>query len=140
MRKDFENDISLNCKTNSKGFWEFASSRLKVKTRVGDLQTTEGEFCNDSEEKANMLNDFCSVYTTEDTVYVPAMTPKCNNVCNTIHVPEDDIHEKLKELNPSKSVWPDELHPRVLKRIKCHYNRANFCNMSFFHTDYETAR
>ena len=62
-----------------------------------------------------MLDEFfCSLYTIESTVNVPMMTSKCDTGCNIILVSEDDIHKNLKELNPSKSAGPDEIHPRIL--------------------------
>ena len=38
--KDFEKDISENCKVNPKAFWRYALNKLKVKTEVGDLTKT----------------------------------------------------------------------------------------------------
>ena len=90
------------------------------------MQAHDGKLCNDSEEKANILNEFfCSVYTIEDTVNVPMMILKCDTDCNIILVSEHNTHKKLKELNPNKSD-PDKIHPRMLKESNVIINKPVF--------------
>lgn len=60
-----------------KVFWKYASSNLKVKTGVADLLNNDGDLSGDRKEKVNILSDiFCSVFTIENTMNIPEMTPK----------------------------------------------------------------
>lgn len=99
---------------------------MKVKKGVGDLQSTDGDICSDSEKKANQQNVFCSVYTTEDMFNIPIATPKCNNVCKTVPITEDIIYKTSKELNPYKPAGPDKIHPRVLKETSATITKPVF--------------
>jgi hypothetical protein len=48
----FENKIAREVKTNPKAFWKYASSRLKTRTRIDDLESDDGTRATTNREKA----------------------------------------------------------------------------------------
>ena len=72
------------------------------------------------EEIATVLNShFVNVFTIEDTENLPEFTvTKTFEPLNNINVTEENISKILKEINPAKSMGPDNIHPRVLKECR----------------------
>ncbi len=116
-KRDFERKLAADIKKNPKCFWKYVRSKTNVKTGVHDLEKEDGSFAHTDEEKAGLLNKFfASVFTREDTTDVPDPDMKADGrILDDIQISEDDVADKLKNLNPSKSPGPDGIHPRVLK-------------------------
>ena len=72
---NFESHLVTNLRTSAKGFWRYAGTRLRTKTRVEDLKAEDGTMVREDNDKANLLNHFFqSVFTVEDPV-LPAAPP-----------------------------------------------------------------
>ena len=68
---DVEHDLARNIKYNPKAFWRYSGTRLKAKSKLGDLLNSNGKLTCDDTEKANILNStFTSVFTRENTKYI----------------------------------------------------------------------
>ena len=71
---DLEHDLARNIKYNPKAFWKYSRTKLKAKSKLGDLLNSNGELTCDDTEKANILNStFTSVFTRENTKYIQTL-------------------------------------------------------------------
>ena len=111
---DFEHDLSRNIKYNPKALWKYSGTKLKGKSKLGDLLNSNGELTCDATEKANILNStFTSVFTRQNTKYIPTL----DNVFNG--APLD-----LEDLSISQLMVENKLSK--LKKKKNHRDRMGF--------------
>jgi len=69
------------------------------------------------EDKADILQDqFCSVFTNEPAGSLPEF-PSRTDTDVAFDLTIDMIKKELKDLNPNKSLGPDEIHPVMLKKL-----------------------
>ena len=115
-KRDFEKKLAADIKLNPKCFWKYARSKTKVKAGIS-VEKEDGSFAQTDSEKADILNKFFSSgFTREDLTDIPESNPKnIEDTLEDIHFTDEDIIDKLKKLNPTKSPGPDGLRPRVLK-------------------------
>jgi len=79
MSRNFEHSLAKNLKQNPKEFCRYCKSKLKGKSRLGDLQTMDSRLANDDKEKAKLLNDyFTSVFTHEKLENIPNLESTSN--------------------------------------------------------------
>ena len=67
-----------------------------------------------------LINFFSSVLTVEDKTdipHIPSGERSGGKFVENLEIKEEQVKEKLKNLNPTKSPGPDKLFPRVLKEI-----------------------
>ena len=116
----FERNQHLNqaiedIQTNPKPFWNYIRSQRKDNQVMPPLKTPAGTTVDSNYERAEALNvHFQSHWSHEDTNSVPFLrnfTPGIGNIVVTTN----GIIKLLKDLKPSKSAGPDEIHPHVLK-------------------------
>ena len=90
---------------------------MKTKSGVADLHKEDGSTTTNDQEKAEVLNDFfVSVFTRENLDHIPEFSPgNVENTLNDIDIDSAMVYKKLKNLNPSKAMGPDGIHPRFLK-------------------------
>ena len=63
---NYETDLAAKIKTNYKLFWGCVRFKLKTKSMIGQLEAPDGSLTDDSQDKANLLNNyFVSVFQTE---------------------------------------------------------------------------
>ena len=106
-------------KSNPKAFYNYANSKLKTKSGIGNLEADKGKVTSDK-GKAQTLNDFfTSMFTREDTQDIPdlGINGEIKVPLQDLHVTSDDVRKKLEKLAPSKSPGPDQMHPRLLKEL-----------------------
>ena len=71
---------------------------------------------SDSRRKAEILNQqFCSVFTDEDTTNMPKLEGPPTTPMNNIEITQSGITKLLSELNVDKAPGPDELPNLLLK-------------------------
>ena len=106
-------------KRNPKAFFRYVNGKLKTRSKLSDLRSSDGAVVSDDEEKAAMYNAyFSSVYTSEDLSSIPDITSKLPSGIpglSVIEVKESTVFALLRKLLPDKSPGPDGIHPRVLK-------------------------
>ena len=62
-------------KQNSKAFWIYSHPRLKTRSGIDDLQDGNGVLKGDDEDKAEILNHYCSsIFTVENMMIIPKTT------------------------------------------------------------------
>ena len=60
-------------------------------------------------------NFFQSVFTQEDPLSIPILTPTVSCSLSEVSVSEEEVYEQLSLLNPNKAPGPDGIHPCLLK-------------------------
>ena len=122
-RKKFEKDLASQAKKNPKAIWNYIQSKSKVKEGIADLkiqpEDPNSPTTTDDKAKANILAEFfSSVFTVEPDGQMPVFESKqCLHEMPAVEITEEMIEKHLKELNPSKTPGPDNLHPRLLKEL-----------------------
>ncbi len=117
---NFEREIARNIKSDSKSFWNYVRSQSKTKSAIGDLESDNGTLTSSDLCKAELLNAFfVSVFTEEDTSYIPSINEKSfNEPLADIYISPEMVKKKLCQLKTSKSPGIDAVHPLLLK--ECH--------------------
>ena len=119
LRREYEEKLTAELKTNVKGFWRYVNSRRKTKSRIDDLQKQDGTMASTDAEKAQLLSDFfSSVFTRENCSEIPRLPTHWNGlICESIDLTPELVEGKLRALRPSSSPGPDGVHPRILREI-----------------------
>ena len=114
--KEYEKSVARDAKKNPKAFFAYAKSKLRTQEGVADLVDGDRKVTSDT-GKANVLNRFFgSVFTDERKENMPQCADKdFDSPLTEVQFQTDTVLKKLKALNPTKSMGPDCLHPRVLK-------------------------
>ena len=115
----FESNIASESKVNPKKLWKYIKSRTKPRSNISHLiNKTTGKLTENDKEQAEVLaSQFSSVMVNEPDGELPDIPDKVLETpkLSSIHVTEEMVLKKLRNLDPSKSPGPDDIHPRVLK-------------------------
>ncbi len=103
---------------NNKPFWRFVKSQQKENTGVAPLQTKHGGLTNDSQAKAEILNEqFKSVFTKHKDDDMPEMEgPEYEEIDNLV-INVKGVEKLLKNLKINKAPGPDDIPARILKEL-----------------------
>jgi hypothetical protein len=117
-----EKEIAENAKVNPKKFWQYANSKRKRKSGIGELKTnSNGEIdtAKTSKEKAEVLANFYSrVFTRKPDGDIPQLEPcQIQYPFTESNFEESEVRKLLLGINPNKSPGPDGLHPKALKEL-----------------------
>ena len=97
-------------------FWRYIKNVRKVPQCMPALKMNSNLYVT-NQEKANVLNkQFSSVYSQKEHLSVPYSVPVAPKM-GKITITNEGVLKLLKNLNPSKSAGPDDIHPRILKEI-----------------------
>ena len=103
--RDFEYNLARNVKQNPKAFWRYCRSKIKNRSKLGDLKMADGKLTGEDETKADLLNSFfVSVFTHENTD-IPVLEdkyhkPKILILENVKNFEKHDKGNTLKLSNP----------------------------------------
>ena len=116
LRANFERRLVTDIRDNPKGFWRYAGSRLRTRTRVEDLQADDGTMAREDHDKASLLNKyFHSVFTIENEIVPSLPNVFAGPSLEDVDISAVSVREKLVRLNTDRAPGPDGLHPRVLR-------------------------
>ena len=115
-KRQKEASIARFSKTNPKAFFSYINEHRIIKDSIGPLKDSDDVLCTGERSIANVLNKyFNSVYTDENTNYIPDLPNYQGEILENIQFTVSEIKTRLDKLNIYKSMGPDEVHPRVLK-------------------------
>ena len=112
------NNLVGDIKANPRDFYRYINSQKKDTQGIPPLKRKNGKGVAQSAlEKAEEFNgQFTDVFNKNEHTQVPLLD-RSAPFMNDIAVSKDGVIKLLKGLNPSKTLGPDELHPRVLKEL-----------------------
>ena len=132
LRKSFEQRLVEGIKENPKGFWRYASSRMKTRPGVENLRTENGELTTNDDEKAAVLNRFfSSVCTHEELHNIP--TPEITYdgpILEEVDISVEVVKKKLSALRPNAAAGPDDIHPRILRETAATLSQRRSATLS----------
>ena len=104
-------NITKTCPCNINSQKKDAQGIPPLKKRNGcDVAQSE------SEKAAEFNGQFTDVFTKSEYSQV-SLLDRSAPLMEDIVVTKEGVTKRLKGLNPSKALWPGELHPRVLKEL-----------------------
>ena len=114
----YVNNLVGDVKANPRDFYRYINSQKKDTQGIPPLKRKNGKGVAQSDlEKAEEFNgQFTDVFSKNEHTQVPLLD-RSAPFMNYIAVSKDRVIKLLKGLNPSKALGPDELHPRVLKKL-----------------------
>ena len=114
----YVNNLVGDVKANPRDFYRYINSQKKDNQGIPPLKRRGGTGITASEtEQAEEFNgQFTGVFNKSDHIEVPFLS-RSAPFMDDIVVSNEGVTKLLKGLNPSKSLGPDELHPRVLKEF-----------------------
>lgn len=115
-KRQKETSVAAFSKTNPKAFFSYINEHRIIKDSIGPLKHHDDTLYTDDRSIANVLNGyFNSVFTVENTTYIPDLPHYQGEIIENIQFTALEIKARLDKLNIYKSIGPDEVHPRVLK-------------------------
>ena len=100
---------------HSKPLWRYIKSKRQDGNGVSPLKEN-GQLHSDSRRKAEILNNqFCSVFTSEDTKNIPKLPGPPNTEMPKFKITVQGVTKLLEGLNGGKASGPDELPNLILK-------------------------
>ena len=116
-KRKFEQGVAMDAKVNPKSFWKYVKSKSHTRTGIGNIKDQNDNIVTDDTDKAEIFNSyFSSVFTIENNE-VPNFECRCDFQLCDIVITVDKVRQLLKCINSSKSVGPDNVHPRFLKEL-----------------------
>ena len=74
----YEKDLASKIKTDNKLFWSYVRSKIKTKSNIGQMESPDGNYTNDNQEKAEILNSyFASVFEMEGLKFCQTLMTEC---------------------------------------------------------------
>jgi ribonucleases P/MRP protein subunit RPP40 len=122
-KKNFEEKLANNVKTDVKSFYAYVRSKCKNRARIGPVVNSVGVECSSDIDMCEAFNEyFSSVFTTEDLSNMPE--PKLmysgldrDELCD-VNLTQGMIADKLASLRADKASGADNLSPRFLKEVQ----------------------
>ena len=117
----YEKRIANKSKLNPKPFWAYTKRKLKNSSGISPLLesiTDPSSLKYQGINKSNILQkQFIIVFTDEPSGDLPDLTPKTNANLPSLTITPESVKDILNSINPTMSIAPYKLHPRMLKEI-----------------------
>ena len=116
--KLFEQNLSIEAKSNPKKLWKYIKSKTKTKTGISPLLKPDKTLTQNEQEQAEVLSEFfASVLEKEPPGDIPILPERKLTTLplENLIVTEDQVKKKLQKLNPNKASGPDHLSPKLIK-------------------------
>jgi hypothetical protein len=99
-------ELSKKEDRNGKKFTNYTGIKAKTKTRtgIGPLKKADGTTTTDSEEMANIHNDFfTSVFTQENRNNIPTVVLETNKTLSSVSIPSSPVIQSLTLISSYRS-------------------------------------
>lgn len=94
----------------------YVRKETKSRYSVSNLKKSDGSLTKTYKDKTGVLNEFfSSVFTQDDGSNIQTFNDK--HFTSSLENIESDVQKLLRELDPSKSMGPDNVHPLLLKAL-----------------------
>jgi hypothetical protein len=122
-RRNFEEKLAKNIKTDSKSYYAYTRASLKSRSTLGPLKDDQGNIIRTNKDSANTLNNFfTSVFTKEDASNIPdpdkSFDAATNKALVDIIITEEITEKFLNLLKPDKSPGGDNMFPLLLRETR----------------------
>ena len=119
-KRNFENKLAQNIKSDSKSFYAYVRSKQNVRDKVGPLEDNAGNIITEGVLMAEELNmHFSSVFTREDTSSLPVPETKFNGTegerLGQLVITPEVLANKIHNMKDNKSPGVDGIAPKILK-------------------------
>ena len=117
----YEAKITSSMKSNPKRFFSYLNSKRKIKNTLTSIRNEHGSFTTSAEDTGNALGSFfASTFTKNDdsSSCEPGSRDQFDDVNNDIpdlEIMSSSVKEILASLRITKSMGPDEIHPKILR-------------------------
>jgi len=119
-KREYETSLADKIKEDPKSFYAYVRSKSKVKVKIGPITDKFGHVVSDSNEMANIFNEyFSSVFTDENLANIPAVDNSAVNNKNCyledIVINKSKITRALNSLKMNKAAGIDGVNSSLLK-------------------------
>ena len=112
----YDESLIQKLSSNPNALYGYVRDKSKVKSKIGQLERSDGTLTTGDEETVEVLNNFFkSVFTNEDPSVIPSFTTRVSTTLSDICITEAEVYDKLVLLNVNKAPGPDGLHSQILK-------------------------
>ena len=118
-KRKLEKRLGENIKTDRKGFFKYARSKMKVRESVGPIEDKDGNLIKDEKKMAHIFSEFFkSVLTRENTTNIPEpelmFRGSEEEKIKDININTERVRKKLKSMNPTKAPGNDDINPAII--------------------------
>lgn len=118
-KRKLEKRLGENIKTDRKGFFKYARSKMSVKESVGPIEDSQGNLIKDEKKMVKEFSEFFkSVFTIEDITNIPEpeqiFEGSEEEMLTDVDINIERVKKKLKSMNPSKAPGNDDINPRII--------------------------
>jgi len=116
--KSYESNIVRNSKAHPKLLYKYIKDKMNIKETIRAVNNLDGSIVTNPEKICEIFNNwFHSVFQSENISNLPVLSENhIISMCPQIRFDRFDISDRLKLLDGSKSIGPDNIHPYVLKQ------------------------
>ncbi|PKU46749.1 rna-directed dna polymerase from mobile element jockey-like [Limosa lapponica baueri] len=116
-KAQFKLKLARDVKNYKKGLFRYVSNKHKQKENIGLLLKRRGELVTNNAEKAEVCQHLTSVFTSTVGPQALGTTIQDDAKTDTPSVKEELACKLLQELDPYKSMGPDTIHLKVLRKL-----------------------
>ena len=114
-----EKELSLIDSNNTGKFYKYVNKKIAAKTGIGILKSKTGEDICNPKSQAELLNEYFASTFVDDNGVLPCFPSRVEVDNSLSYVPFDreTIFKKFNKLRSDSASGPDNLSPRLLKKI-----------------------